>query len=66
MTEPVNTDKYHEYAVPFHANEEHAPEEFDSEHDAELNNPDSRHRDKLLDDFCDLHPSSPHCRVYDD
>ena len=62
----VNTDKYHEYAVPFHGNEKHNEDEFDAAHDAKVNDYHERHRDKILDEFCDLHPSSPHCKVFDD
>ena len=60
------TDKYNEYKVDLHTNEEHSPEEFDPEHDAGVNDPESRHRDKLLDDFCDTHPGSPMCKVFDE
>lgn len=66
MTEKVNTDKYFEYAVPFPTNEPHSKEEFDTEHDAGVNNPETRHADKLLDVYCDLHPSAPECRVFDE
>ena len=41
-------------------------EEFDAEHDAGINNPESRHRDKILDQICDTHPGSPMCKVFDD
>ena len=58
--------KYDEYEVPFSTNETHAPEEFDPEHDAGINNPESRHRDKLLDELCDTHPGSPMCKVFDE
>lgn len=26
----------------------------------------SRHRDHLLNDFCDDHPSAPQCKVFDE
>ena len=58
--------KYDEYEVPFSTNEKHSPEEFDPKHDAGINNPESRHRDKLLDKLCDTHPGSPMCKVFDD
>ena len=46
---PSNTDdKYGKYEVPFHTLEKHG-KEFDAEHDAGINNPESRHRDKILD-----------------
>ena len=64
---PSNTDdKYGKYEVPFHTLEKHAKEEFDAEHDAGINNPESRHRDKILDQICDTHPGSPMCKVFDD
>ena len=50
-------DKYAEYEVDFHATE---PCEIDDK-DCQ-----SRHRDKLLDEFCDSHPSAPQCKVFDD
>ena len=28
--------------------------------------PSTRHRDKILDDFCDNHPGSPMCKVFDE
>ena len=62
----INTDKYFEYAVPFHGNEKHSEDEFDATQDAKVNDYHERHKDKILDSFCDLHPSSPHCKVYDD
>ena len=58
--------KHDEYKLPFSANEKHSPEEFDPKHDAALNNPESRHRDKLIDDICDTHPGSPMCKVFDE
>lgn len=58
-------DKYSEFDFGLHCNEDHSKEER-PEGDAELNNPESRHRDKLLDDFCDTHPGSPQCKVFDD
>lgn len=59
-------DKYESHQVPFSTNEKHSSEEFDPEHDAAINNPESRHRDKLLDKICDTHPGSPMCKVFDD
>ena len=58
--------KYDEYEVQFSTNEKHSPEEFDPKTDAGINNPDSRHRDKLLDELCDTHPGSPMCKVFDE
>ena len=59
-------DKYQSFQVPFSTNEKHSADEFDPEHDAAINNPESRHRDKLLDKICDTHPGSPMCKVFDD
>ena len=58
--------KYDEYEVPFSTNEKHSPEEFDPKQDAGINNPESRHRDKLLDELCDTPPGSPMCNVFDE
>ena len=27
---------------------------------------EARHRDKVLDEYCDLNPGSPECKVFDD
>ena len=62
----INTDKYFEYAVPFHGNETHAKDEFNPSTDGAIADPEVRHRDKVLDAICDLHPSAPMCKVYDD
>lgn len=51
------TDKYSEYKVDFHANE---PCDINDKACA------SRHRDKVLEEICDSHPSAPMCKVYDD
>ena len=59
-------DKYKKYEVPYSTIEKHAKDEFDAEHDAAINDPESRHRDKLLDKICDTHPGSPMCKVFDD
>ena len=50
-------DKYKEFEVDFHASE---PCEID---DKECKD---RHRDQVLDIFCDTHPSAPQCKVFDD
>jgi len=50
-------DKYAEYEVDLHCIE---PCELDDE-DCKR-----RHSDKVLDEFCDTHPSAPQCKVYDD
>ena len=51
------TDKYSEYKVDFHANEP-----------CDINDKAcvARHRDKVLEEICDSHPSAPMCKVYDD
>ena len=59
-------DKYADHKVDFHANESHTEDEFDAEHDAKVNDWHERHKDKLLDVYCDTHPDSPACKVYDD
>ena len=59
-------DKYQEYEVDFHANEPHTDEEVDKEHDGKIADWHQRHADKVLDTFCDTHPSAPQCKVYDD
>ena len=59
-------DKRAHRKVDFHANETHTEEEFDAEHDAKVNDWHERHKDKVLDIYCDNHPDSPECRVYDD
>ena len=64
MTHNPN-DKHAEYDFGLHCNEDHS-DEVRQEGDAELNNPESRHRDKLLDDYCDTHPGSPMCKVFDE
>ena len=60
------TDKWEEYKLPYGVNEKHAPEEFVAGSDAELNNPENRHRDKVLDKICDDHPGTPMCKVFDE
>jgi hypothetical protein len=59
-------DKYNEYKVELHCNEEHTPDEFNPEENGGLDDPQNRHRDKILDKFCDDHPGSPMCKVFDD
>ncbi len=63
--EPIKTDKYEEYAVDFHALGEHQDEEVDP-NGREIDDWHTRHQDKLLDRFCDGHPSAPQCKVFDD
>ena len=63
--EEQQIDKYAEYAVDFHGLVDHEEAEV-SEEDSQLDDWHSRHRDPLLDAFCDAHPSAPQCKVYDD
>lgn len=58
-------DKYSEWKVDFHTNESHEEDEV-KESEGVINDWHSRHRDKILDDFCDTHPGSPQCKVFDD
>jgi hypothetical protein len=58
-------DKYAEYEVDFHGLVDHDEEEVTKE-DSALDDWHNRHQDKLLDAFCDSHPSAPQCKVYDD
>jgi hypothetical protein len=64
----LNTDKTTEYGVEYH-------DEFETTfHAHEENDPklgtqeewEKRHSDKTLEVYCDMHPSAPECRVYDD
>lgn len=59
-------DKYNEYKVDLHCNEEHSPDEWDPEVEGKIADPSTRHRDKLLDEYCDNHPGSPECKVFDE
>ena len=58
-------DKYAEYEVDFHANETHAEDET-KPNEGKVNDWHERHKDKVLEFFCDTHPDAPQCRVYDD
>ena len=59
------TDKYEKFKVPYSTNEKHSADEFDPKENGGLDNPDNRHKDKVLDDICDTHPGSPMCKVFD-
>ena len=59
------TDKYEKFKVPFSTNEKHEEDEFNPEENGGLDNPENRHRDKVLDDICDTHPGSPMCKIFD-
>lgn len=56
MTKSDPFDKYSEYKVEFHGNETCEIDDEDCKR---------RHADKLLDEFCDSHPSAPQCKVFD-
>ena len=58
-------DKYSEFEVDFHANEQHTEDEV-KDSDGKINDWHERHKDKILDDFCDTHPDAPQCKVFDD
>ena len=55
-------DKRPEYDFGLHCNEGPA-DDADPEVVAAW---EARHRDKLLDAYCDTHPGSPECKVFDD
>lgn len=59
-------DKYEKFKVPYSTNEHHAPDEWDPKTEGKIADPSERHKDKLLDEFCDNHPGSPQCKVFDD
>ena len=55
------TKEFHdEFEVDFHAHEE-VDENLDTK-EAYM----KRHQDKVLDEYCDLHPSAPECKVFDE
>lgn len=58
-------DKYKEYEVDFHGLEQHQENET-KPNEGKVNDWHERHKDKVLDEFCDTHPDAPQCRVYDD
>ena len=60
------TDKWNEYKVDLHCNEKHSPDEWDPTTEGKLSDPQERHRDKVLDEYCDTHPGSPMCKVFDE
>ena len=59
-------DKYAKFQVPYSTNEYHGPDEWDPKTEGKIADPAERHKDKLLDKFCDDHPGSPQCKVFDD
>ena len=57
----TTTKEFHdEWETSFHAHEEN-DERLCSKKEYE-----ARHQDKVLDVYCDMHPSAPECKVYDD
>ena len=66
MTERDPNDKYSKYKVDLHCNEKHEDDEWDPTTEGKIADWHNRHRDKLLDEFCDDHPGSPQCKVFDD
>ena len=56
MTQPINTDKYFEYKSPCPVMSQWM----------RMIDQVARHRDKVLDEICNTHPSAPMCKVYDD
>ena len=54
------------YKVDLHCNETHSDDEWDPTTEGKIADPRNRHQDKVLDEFCDNHPGSPMCKVFDD
>ena len=65
MTNPDPNDKRAEYKVDFHTLVDHTDEVVRPE-DGKVNDWHERHKDRLLDDYCDNHPGSPECKVFDE
>jgi len=65
MTNKDPNDKYAEWKVDLHTLEDHSGEEVKPE-DGKINDWHERHKDELLDKFCDDHPGSPMCKVFDE
>jgi hypothetical protein len=59
MTQSTYVD-HDEFEVDFHANETNDETLSSKEEWAK------RHRDKTLDVYCDMHPSAPECKVFDE
>ena len=60
MTQTTNKEYHDEWEVNFHAHEEVDTHFEDKETWAK------RHQDKTLDVYCDIHPSAPECKVFDE
>jgi len=65
MTNKDPNDKRAEYKVDFHTLVDHTDEEVKPE-DGKVNDWHERHKDRLLDTYCDTHPGSPECKVFDE
>ena len=52
--------KFEEYELPYGTTRSTLLNS--TQKDAGVNNPESRHRDKVLDQICDTHPGSPEAR----
>ena len=59
-------DKYAKYDFGLRCNEKHSDDEWDPTTEGKISDPQNRHRDKILDEFCDTHPGSPQCKVLDE
>ena len=57
MTQTLNKEYHDEWEVPFHSME---PCDIDDEACKK------RHQDKVLEEYCDYHPSAPECKVFDE
>ena len=57
---PYKTDFHDEFEIDFHAAEA-VDERLGTKEEWE-----KRHADKALDLYCDMHPSAPECKVFDD
>jgi len=72
MTEKVNTDKTTEYGVPFDYEwHDEWETDFHAAEQADVNlgsveDWQKRHTDKTLDVYCDMHPSAPECKIFDE
>ena len=60
MTQTPNKEYHDEFEVTFHASENV------DEHYEDRETWAKRHQDKVLDEYCDLHPSAPECKVFDE
>ena len=59
-TATINYEAHDEWEVTFHANELNDELLCSKEEWAR------RHQDKTLDVYCDMHPSAPECKVFDE